>query len=271
MRSKKISQQVLVLFAIVATVFILAGCQYLQGPDEVESISETQVRETQQSASSPIEPEAQTKKQTDEPTKVTDSDTESIPPELPAVAVTDMQEYNSVTEFFSVKVPSGWSSEEAVPGADFVMANSEAALERYRHDNAVESGDLVINVGFIPFAFLQEKELNALNIQFEATPDLFLGSLLPMFRVPEDAVLSDVELVSISDERDAGMVTVAADGQEGMILMFTAGDGVIAFVSTIGVSGDMNEIKDIAYAVVAEVAFSGAQDALYGALLRGGG
>jgi hypothetical protein len=180
-----------------------------------------------------------------------------------------MQEFVSVTEFFSLKIPAGWSTEEAFPGGAFLMANSEAALDRYNNGGAVESGDIVLNVGFLPFVLLQRGELRHLDIQFEATPDVFLQSLLPMFHVTSDAAISDAELVSLSDERDAGMLTVLDDKRDGMILMFVAGDGVIAVVSTVGFLGEMSELREITYAVAADVVFSGAQDALYGALLGG--
>ena len=38
----------------------------------------------------------------------------------------------SSTELFKVYVPTGWKTEEVVPGADLIMANSDAALEHYR-------------------------------------------------------------------------------------------------------------------------------------------
>jgi pimeloyl-ACP methyl ester carboxylesterase len=181
----------------------------------------------------------------------------------------DTKEFASVTGLFSVKVPAGWSVEELVPGGAFVMANSEAALDRYHGSSAVEPGDFVLNVGFLPYALLRSNELSSLNFQFEAPPDVFLRSLLPMFHVAADAVLSEPELISLNDERDAGVLTVSAGGREGMILMFAAGDGVIALVSPIAFPGEMDEFQKIAYSVAAEVVFSGAQDALFGALLGG--
>jgi hypothetical protein len=185
------------------------------------------------------------------------------------IQVTEMEEFISMTEFFSVKVPAGWSTEEAFPGGAFLMANSEAALERHKSGSAVESGDLVLNIGFLPYRFLETNELGSLNIQFEATPDVFLQSILPIFHVTSDAAISDAELVSLSDERDAGMLTVLDDKRDGMILMFVAGDGVIAVVSAVGFLGEMSELEEITYAVAADVVFSGDQDALYGALLGG--
>jgi len=50
--------------------------------------------------------------------------------------------------------------EEVILGVDLVMANCEAAHKHYRSECALESGDLVLNVGFQPLALLQEKELS---------------------------------------------------------------------------------------------------------------
>ena len=149
------------------------------------------------------------------------------------------------------------------------MANSEAALERYKTGGAVTAGDFVLNVGFLPFDLFEQREVKPLGIQFEATPDVFLQSVLPVFNIKGDAVLSDVALVSINDDRDAGMLTVSEEGREGLILMFEAGDGVVAFISTIGFPGETADFQEVAYAVAAKVTFDSAHEALYGQLLRG--
>jgi hypothetical protein len=180
-----------------------------------------------------------------------------------------MEEFISMTEFFSVKVPAGWSTEEAFPGGAFLMANSEAALERHKSGSAVESGDLVLNIGFLPYRFLETNELGSLDFQFEAPPDVFLHSLLPLFHISGDAVMGEAELVSLSDERDAGLLKVSDEGREGVVMMFAAGDSVIALVSTVVFPGEMGQLQEIAFSIAAEVVFSGAQDALYGALLGG--
>lgn len=205
------------------------------------------------------------------PPEAASVETVQEPDATPTVEIRDedMQEFVSTTEFFRVRVPSGWSTEERVPGSAVVMANSEPALDRYTSGSAVEPGDLVINVGFLPYRLLQSNELRSLDFQYEAPPDVFLQSLLPMFRTDEDLVIGDAELISLNDERDAGMLTVSGEGREGMILMFAAGDGVIALVSTVASPGEMGAFQDISYAVAATVAFSGANDALYGALLGG--
>jgi hypothetical protein len=81
--------------------------------------------------------------------------------------------------------------------------------------------------------------------------------------------MGEAELVSLSDERDAGLLKVSDEGREGVVMMFTAGDSVIALVSTVVFPGEMGQLQEIAFSIAAEVVFSGAQDALYGALLGG--
>ena len=184
-------------------------------------------------------------------------------------AVADMAAYTSVTEFFNVPVPAAWPSEETLPGAAFTLANADAALERYKAGTAAASGDLVLNIGFLPYALLRQRELSALDIQFEAPPDRFLASLMPLFRVGEGVQLGDPALVTLPDGRDAARVTVAEAGQEGQILVFGAGDEVIAVVSAVTAPGEMAQLQEITDAVAAGVTFSGSQDALYGILLGG--
>jgi hypothetical protein len=184
----------------------------------------------------------------------------------PAFPVT---KFVSSTELFSLYVPTGWSMEEVVPGASLVMANSETALARYRNGNALESGDLVLNVSFLPLAFLQEKELSHLGIQVEAPPDAFFQSLLSMFLLgdqPAREAGGEAELVSMGDERDAGLLSLSEDGREGLILVFTAGKDVFAFVSATTYPDEMNEFQEITYAVAYGVTYSGSQDALYSKL-----
>lgn len=178
-------------------------------------------------------------------------------------------EFVASTGLFSLYVPTGWSTEEVIPGADLVMANSEEALARYSSGKAIEPGDLVVNVGFLPLALLEEKELSHLGIQFEASPDIFLQSLLPMFRVgdePADSLAGKTTLVSLSEGRDAGMLSLSEEGREGLLLMFAAGKDVFAFISATTFPGGMGEFQEITYAVAAGVAYSGSQDALYSSL-----
>jgi len=177
--------------------------------------------------------------------------------------------YVSSTESFRLYVPTGWSMQEVIPGANFIMANSETALDHYRSENALETGELVLNVGFLPLALLQEKELSHLGIQVEAPPDAFLQSLLPMFLLgdqPAKEVAGEAELVTLSDERNAGLLSLSEDGREGLILVFTAGKDVFALVSATTYPGGMSEFQEITYAVAAGVTYSGSQDALYSKL-----
>jgi len=178
-------------------------------------------------------------------------------------------EFVSSTELFSLYVPTGWSMEEIIPGADFLIANSETALTHYRNGINLESGELVLNVGFLPLALLQEKELSHLGIQVEAPPDAFLQSLLPMFLLgdqPAKEAAGKAELVSLSDERDAGRLSLSENEREGLILVFSAGKDVFAFVSATTYPGEMNEFQEITYAIAAGVTYSGSQDALYSKL-----
>jgi hypothetical protein len=178
-------------------------------------------------------------------------------------------EYVSSTDLFSLYVPTGWRAEEVIPGADLAMANNERALESYHNGGAIESGDFLLNVGFLPQALLQEQELSHLGFQLDASPEVFLGSLLPMFRIGEEPagnVAGEATLVSLRDGRDAGMLAFSDEGREGLVLVFEAGDGVFAFVSAAGFPGEMHEFQEVTYAVAAEVAYHGSQDALYSVL-----
>jgi hypothetical protein len=234
---------------------------------EEEPTPVAEIQMTVQPESSPVEQEAPSEEPAEQPTA--EADVEPTPSATPANEVNEMEEFVSVTEFFKLMVPIGWSSEETFPGGAFVMANSEAALERFNSDSTVESGDVILNVGFLPYELFRQREVVPLDIQFEANPDVFLQSLLPMFRIEDSAVVSEPELVSLTVERDAGQLTVTEEGREGLILMFAAGDEVVAFVSAVGFPDELDALQEIAYAVAAEVAFSGAQEALYGALLGG--
>ena len=269
MRRKYLLHKVLALAMLAVTLLALTACQKAKQIDEAASTLEAELQMTVQPEPTATAPVAPTEEPTETPTEVAMPDVEPTPSEAPAITATDMEEYVSATEFFSLKVPAGWSSEETLPGAAFIVANSEEALTRYQDGSAVEPDDFVINVGFIPYRLLQTNELRNLNFAYDASPDIFLQSLLPMFRPTGEAVLSDVKLISLSEETEAGSLTVSGEGREGMVLMFTAGDSVIALVSTTGFPGKMDEYQDILYEVAAGVAFSGAQDALYGTLLGG--
>ena len=119
---------------------------------------------------------------------------------------------------------------------------------------------------------MQENQLKHLDFQLEASPEVFLQSLLPMFRIgdePAGDVAGEARLISLSDGREAGMLTLSDEGGEGMILMFEAGDGVLAFVSAKAFPGEMAGFQELTSALAAEVVYRGTQDALYGALFGG--
>lgn len=171
----------------------------------------------------------------------------------------------SSTELFKVYVPTGWKTEEVIPGVDLIMANSGAALEHYRSEGALESGELVLNIGFLPLSLFQEQALAHLKIQTEASPEVFLRSILPMFLVegePAGDVAGEVVLVSLGDGRDAGNLTFSKEGREGLILVFTAGKDVFAFVSATTYPGGLGEFQEAVYKIAAGVAYDGSQSAL---------
>ena len=181
-------------------------------------------------------------------------------------------EFVSTSDLFSLKVPAGWHMEEVIPGADFVMANTETALERYRNGSTIEAGDFVLNIGFLPLALFQENQLAHLGFQLGASPEVFLQSLLPMFRLGDESAAQaagKTTLVSLEDGREAGRLTFSQAGREGMLLVFEAGNGVFAFVSALGFPGEMPELEGITYAVAAEITYQGTQQALYDALYGG--
>ena len=184
-------------------------------------------------------------------------------PDFPSTA------FVSSTEFFKLYVPVDWKTEEAVPGADLIMANSEAALEHYRSQSALEAGELVMNIGFLPLSFFQEQALAHLDIQIEASPEVFLKSILPMFLVegePARDVAGEAVLVSLGDGRDAGMLTFSKEGRDGLILAFTAGKDVFAFVSAATYPGGVGEFQESIYQIAAGIAYDGSQSALYSKL-----
>ena len=175
----------------------------------------------------------------------------------------------SSTEFFKLYVPVDWKTEEAVPGADLIMANSEAALEHYRSESALESGDLVLNIGFLPLAFFEEQALAHLKIQTEASLEVFLQSILPMFLVegePAGNLAGQVILVPLGDERNAGMLTFSKEGRDGLILVFKAGKDVFALVSVTTYPGGMVEFQKTAYEVAAGITYDGSGSDLYSKL-----
>ena len=178
-------------------------------------------------------------------------------------------EYVSSMDLFRLYIPTGWITAEDIPGAELIMANSEAALDNYRNGNIPGSGELVLNVGFLPLALFQEDKLAHLGIQFDAPPDVFLQSILPMFRAgdkPAGSLVREARLISLGDGLDAGMLTLSDEGREGLILMRTATKNVYAFISAEAYPGELQEFQEIAYEVAAGVTYTGSQDALYSIL-----
>jgi hypothetical protein len=257
MKHKHFMQKVFVFFALVLVLFALGACQPLdEQPEETAEVQrKEETTEPDEGQEAPDEVEAD---------EVADASVE-----IPMTGDTEMEQIVSVTEFFTLQVPVGWSTKEVLPGANFVMANSEQALERYRSGRAIETGDFVVNVGFLPYRLLQTNELRSLDFQYDAPLDVFFQSLMPMFRITDDLVISEPQLVSLNGEREASLMTVSEAGQEGTVLMISAGDSVIALVSSVAFPGEMDQFQAIAESVAAEVEFSGNQDALYGVLLGG--
>ena len=123
-----------------------------------------------------------------------------------------------------------------------------------------------MNIGFIPTSFFEEAEFAALDIQLGTTPDAFLQSIMPMLRLTGDntegALVSEDELISLGDERHAGLLIISDAQREGMFIVFAAADGVIAFVSAAGYPGELDGFQDIAFTVAATLEHSGSVDAL---------
>lgn len=242
------------ILLLVLLVIALAACQGVATTDRATATLDVDVQATAQSTPSPATPVAAATAQVEEPVPF------------------EMTEIVSVTEFFRVQAPAGWQAEETVPGASIILANSESALERYNAGSAIESGDIVLNIGFLPLALLQEDQLAHYGFAFDASPDVFLQSLLPMFRVgedPADTVVGTPALISVGDGRDVGMVTLSDQGREGVVLVFEAGNGAIALVSAVAYPAEMDAQMATIQEIAATITFTGAQDALYGALYGG--
>jgi len=159
--------------------------------------------------------------------------------------------------------------DEIIPGSDVVVANTESALSHYRSESALESGEFVLNIGFLPLALFQEQALAHLDIQIEASPEVFLQSILPMFLVggePARNVVGEPVLVSLGDGREAGTLTFSKEGRDGSILVLKAGKDVFAFVSVTTFPGGMVEFRETAYEVAAGVTYDGSGSALYSKL-----
>lgn len=254
MENNQILNKVFVMVVWLGALLALAACAPQKQAVTETPTPDAQVDSTPQATSTSAVPEAAGAESSHDPSSVS------------------TEEYVSVTELFRLSVPTGWSTAEAFPGADFVMANSEAALERITNGSPMESGEIALKIGFLPLALLQEKQLAYLDFQFGAPPDVFLKSLLPMFQIGDQQAVDaagDPTLITLPDSREAGLLTLSAEGREGMILLFEAGEGVLAVVSVVSFPGETTRFQELVNALAAEVLYSGPQDALYGVLLGG--
>lgn len=249
---------------LAAALLLLAMCQGDDPVEEAASTSTAAEEATAPPAAPTAEPETEPTATEAQPETTQEDEAGGDP--APVMA---LEEYTSVTEFFTAGVPDGWSITEALPGADLLLASSDAAMSGYLEDGYVDSGEFVLNVGFLPYRLMQANELRSLNIQFDAPADVFLRSLLPMFRVADGITLGEPEMVSLADSREAALATITAEGREGVILMVPAGENVIALVSAVAAPGELAQWQELALAVAAELAFAGNHDALYGVLLGG--
>jgi len=161
MESKLFFKKVFLLVVIVAALFTLTACK--KEAQKEDEATEAIV----QPSSTPVPPETSVKEPTQEANDVSTT------------------EYISTTNLFSLKVPDGWYSEEVLPGAGFVMANSEAALEHYKGGTALQSGDFVLNIGFLPLALLKENQFHIMK----GGNTLFVGWTVPITLVPSKYIL----------------------------------------------------------------------------------
>lgn len=174
-------------------------------------------------------------------------------------------EFSSTTDQISLRHPVDWVVVEDREGNVLVMANSKEAIERF-NAGETEPGDIAMNIGFIPAAFFERGEFADLDIQLGTTPDVFLHSIMPMVRLTEDykegAVLSDSELVSLSNEVEAGLLTISNEEREGMFIVFEATESVIAFVSAVGYPSEVDGFQETAFAIAANIEYTGSAENL---------
>lgn len=168
---------------------------------------------------------------------------------------------------FQLSYPSAWLIEETFPGASVLLANKSEALDRHRSGVAPEAGDLVINVGLVPYALMRQREVVPLGIQFDAGADVFLASAAPMFKLDEGATLGDVVLQELDRGGEAGRATVSSEDREGLILWLPTSGEAVALVSTVAALGDSVRFEEVTLAIASSITFDGDADALYGGLL----
>ena len=183
----------------------------------------------------------------------------------------DMTMVKSSSGHVRIMVPPGWVIEEDADGVRLVLANAEAALTTFKEGELPKPGEVVITIGFIPAALFAEKDFSHVGIQLEASPDLFLQSIMPMLRITgaETADVSGSELVPLSGEREAGLATIATLQREGSLLVFEAAEGVMAFVSTVAYPGELPDLQAITFAVASSLDYTGSADALTAAFYGG--
>ncbi|MDH4118415.1 MAG: hypothetical protein OEX04_05430 [Acidimicrobiia bacterium] len=185
-------------------------------------------------------------------------------------ALTDAlsSEFTSANGAFRLSHPSAWIVEETFDDGAVVLANQQAALDRYMAGSSPVEGDLVLHVGFLPASLFQQRELARFEISVDAAPDVFLRSTLPALDIASGAELGDIDLVSFGG-RQAGRSTVQSPDREGVIVAFPAGDGVAGLVSTVTAAGESARFEEVVSQIVESVAYEGDEGALYGRLLTG--
>lgn len=168
---------------------------------------------------------------------------------------------------FQLSYPSAWLIEETFPGASVLLANKSEALDRHRSGVAPEAGDLVVNVGLVPYALMRQREVVPLGIQFDAGADVFFASAAPMFKLSDGATLGDILLQELDGGREAGRAPVSAEDSEGLVLWVPMSGDAAALVSTVAALGDSDRFEEVILAIASSIAFDGDADALYGGLL----
>jgi hypothetical protein len=180
-------------------------------------------------------------------------------------------EFSSATDQISLRHPVDWVVEEDGEGIVLVMANSRAALRRF-HNGEAETGDFAMNIGFIPTSFFERREFADIDIQLGTVADAFLRSIMPMLRLTGDnterTVVSASELVSLSDEVEAGLLTVTNEEREGMFIVFEVAEGVIAFVNTAGYPAEVVGFQEIAFDIAANIDYTGSAENLMTVFFR---
>ena len=177
-------------------------------------------------------------------------------------------EFISATGAFRLTYPSAWIAEETFGDGAVLLANQRAALDRYIDGSPPAQGELVVHVGFLPASLFQQRELKRFEISVDGAPDDFLRSALPALDTAPGAELGEIELVSFG-ERPVGKSSVSSPDREGLILTFSAGDGVAGLVSIVSGLGESARFEEVVSQIVESVVYEGDEGALYGRLLTG--